>query len=276
MSDLTIFGGDFNEDHFETKSYENGFTFWLASELMELLGYDGWQSFQNPINKAMTTCTTLGIAVFDNFVQQPGTLHGKAINDVKLSRFACYLVVMNADSKKHPVAAAQAYFASLAGAVQTYLQEANNVERLIVRDEITDREKSLSGVAQMAGVERYDYFRNAGYRGMYNTNIKKLKVLRHIPDGKSLLDFMGKDELAANLFRMTQTELKIKQDNIYGQKQLEVTAERVGKQVRETMISISGIAPENLPVHADIHEVKKGLKQKNKEIKKIDKKKGGK
>lgn len=273
MSALELFTADFTGDHFENYSKENGFTYWQASELMALLGYESAASFQKAINKAMTTCVTLNIPVFENFIQIPIIQDGKSLVDFKLSRFACYLVVMNADSKKLPVAQAQAYFATLAGAVHNYIEEADKVERLVVRNEISDREKSLTGVANQAGVENYAFFNNAGYRGMYNKNINDLRLIRNIPAKRSPLDFMGKEELAANLFRLTQTELKIKQDNISGQKRLEVTAETVGRKVRKSMIDISGIAPENLPKQEDINTVKKELKSKSKTIKSIDKKK---
>lgn len=274
MSNLQLFGSNFSSDYFEDNCKENGFTFWYASNLMLQLGYENWQTFQKAINKAMTTCNTLSIPIMENFVQIQ-TIDENAKNgfDFKLSRFACYLVVMNADSKKPAVAQAQAYFATLAGAVQNYLEEAEKVERLNIRNEVSERESSLSGVAHKAGVTNYAFFQNAGYRGMYNKNITQLKISRNIPNGRTLLDFMGKEELAANLFRITQTELKIKQENISGQGKLEVAAESVGKKVRSTMIEISGVAPENFKPVDDIKQVKKELKSTSKQIKLIDKKK---
>lgn len=235
---------DFSSDSFESNCRENGFTHWYASDLMHFLGYETWTSFYKAINKAMTTCNTLNIPIMDNFAQIESTVDGLAGYDFKLSRFACYLVVMNADNKKPAVATAQAYFATLAGAVQNYISESEKVERINIRSEISEREESLSGVAYKAGVQNYGYFQNAGYRGMYNKNISDLKNIRSVPLNRSLLDFMGKEELAANLFRITQTELKIKQDNIQGQSNLEVAAESVGRKVRKTMIDISGVAPE--------------------------------
>lgn len=270
MSEINLFGPDFTGNHFENQSKENGFTFWMASDLMHLLGYESWTSFNKAINRAMTTCNTLSIPIMENFTQVEVITDGKSGFDYKLSRFACYLVVMNADNKKPSVAQAQAYFATLAGAVHNYLEEANKVERLVMRDEISDREGSLSGVVKQAGVENYAFFQNAGYRGMYNKNISQLKLIRNIPTNRSPLDFMGKEELAANLFRITQTELKIKQDNITGQKGLESAAESVGKKVRKTMMEISGVPPEMLPKSEDIKKVKTELKSKSKHIKSID------
>jgi DNA-damage-inducible protein D len=274
MSNLQLFGSDFSSENFEENCKENGFTFWTASNLMIQLGYENWQTFQKAINKAMTTCNTLSIPIMENFVQiQTIDESGKTGYDFKLSRFACYLIVMNADSKKTAVAQAQAYFATLAGAVQNYLEEADKVERLNIRNEVSERESSLSGVAHKAGVTNYAFFQNAGYRGMYNKNISQLKTSRNIPNRRTLLDFMGKEELAANLFRITQTELKIKQENISGQGKLEVAAENVGKKVRKTMIEISGVAPENFKTVDDIKQVKKELKSTSRQIKLIDKKK---
>lgn len=268
-----LFLPDFNRDRFENSSNENGFTYWYASDLMKQLGYETWHSFQKSINKSMTTCNTLSIPIIENFVHVERTIEGKKVLDFKLSRFGCYLVAMNSDTKKQSVALAQAYFATLAGAVNDYLEEASNVERINVREEITESERSLSGVAKMAGVTEYGLFQNAGYRGLYNKNISQLKVMRGVDVSRSLLDFMGKEELAANLFRITQTELKIKHDGIKGQGKLEATAHSVGKEVRETMIKISNVTPESLPVSEDIKKVKSRLKVTNKTIKKIDKKK---
>lgn len=270
---LSLFENDFSEDKFEEQSKENGFTYWFASSMMHFLGYESMASFQKAINKAMTTCNTINIPIIENFEQIQRIVDNKTILDFKLSRVACFLVVMNADSKKKQVAQAQVYFANLAGAVQDYLKESDNIERINIRSEISEREASLSGVAHKSGVQNYPFFQNAGYRGMYNKNISQLKTIRNIPNGKSLLDFMGKDELAANLFRITQTELKIKQDGIIGQNSLEYTAESVGRKVRSTMIEISGIAPENLTKSEDIAQIKKELKNKSKAIRSIDSKK---
>lgn len=273
MAALTLFGSQFQEDHFESKCKENGFTYWTGRELMIMLGYESWTAFSNAVNKAVQTLTTLNISVMDNICQTETIVDGKKCFDFKLSRFGCYLVVMNADNKKSAVAQAQAYFATLAGAVQNYIDESEKVERINVRSEVSEREKSLSGVVFQAGIQNYGFFQNAGYRGMYNRNMSQLRNIRGIDQSKSLLDFMGKEELAANLFRITQTELKIKSQGIRGQSPLEATAESVGKEVRNTMIRISGVKPEDLPAHDDIKQVKKQIKANVKELKKIDAKK---
>ena len=262
----------FDEGNFEEFSKENGFTFWWASDLMKLLGYETWNSFQKAINKAMTTCNTLNIPIVENFIQELKNPHD-TVYDFKLSRFACYLTVMNGDTKKPNVAKAQGYFASLAGVVHNYFIETEKVERLQIRSDISERERSLSGVVKSSGIIDYGYFQNAGYRGMYNKNITQLKRIRSIESNRSLLDFMGREELAANLFRLTQTELKIKNEEIKGQVKLEDAALKVGQKVRKTMLEISNTAPEDLPKHQDINEVKKDLKEKRNELKRLDSKK---
>lgn len=271
MESLEVFHFEKNKESFEYYANENGFTYWSGLKLMECLGYANWNTFNKVISKAMTTCNTLNIPLIGNFEQIQTIIDGKNTVDFKLSRFACYLVAMNGNVGMPQVAKAQAYFAALAGAVQDYQLEAVKVERLQIRSEVSEREKTLSGVVFSQGLDRngYGFFQNAGYRGMYNKNISELKAIRRIDSSRSLLDFMGKDELAANLFRITQTELKIKNENVRGQIMLESAAHEVGRKVRRTMIEISKVAPESLDKHEDIKEVKKGLKNASKILKKI-------
>lgn len=180
---------------------------------------------------------------------------------------------MNGDTKKREVAQAQAYFAAVAEAFRKYVEQSEEVERILIRDEISEHEKSLSGVAGKAGVTEYGLFQNAGYRGLYNMNLSALKARKGIPDGRSALDFMGKEELAANLFRVTQTEAKLRNERITGQKNAEDAAYSVGKEVRSTMQRISGNTPESLPIAEDIKKVKSAIKSSQKEFAKLDKKK---
>ncbi|HRI39327.1 MAG TPA: hypothetical protein PLO50_12275 [Nitrospira sp.] len=267
---LDLFHFEEGPRSFEDFAQANGETYWWASEFQTFLGYENWSSFNKVINRSMTACNTLNIPLMENFKQVERIIDGHLVHDFKLSRFACYLIAMNGDTKKEPVAKAQAYFATLAGAVENYMIAANNIERVVIRDEITDREKSLGRVAQMAQIVSYPLFQNAGYRGMYNMNLARLRTVRNIPAGRSPLDFMGKEELAANLFRITQTELKITGENIRGQQGLEFAAEAVGRKVRKTMQEISGITPDQLPSAQDIKQVHKNLKAKNKELRKAD------
>ncbi len=177
---------------------------------------------------------------------------------------------MNGDPKKPQVAQAQKYFVAWAEACRLYLEEAESVERVAIRGEISEHERSLAGTAKMAGVVEYALFQNAGYRGLYNMDLYQVRRRKGIPSGRSMLDFMGKTELAANLFRVTQTEEKIRNERIRGQQPLERAAETVGRKVRHAMVDISGKRPEDLPTAEDIKQVHKKLKSSHREIKKLD------
>ncbi|MFA5323139.1 MAG: BRO family protein [Smithella sp.] len=268
-----VFHFDEGKVSFDSLGHENSIKYWYANDFMKMLGYDGYSTFKNVLNRAIAACTTLNINVAENFIQVKREIDGRELLDFKLSRFACYLVAMNGDPKKENVAKAQLYFVCLAESFRNYIEESNNVERMLGREELSGREKSLSGVAQQHGVACYAFFQNAGYRGMYNKNLKELKAMKGLQDfGRSLLDFMGKEELAGNWFRITQTEAKIKKDGIYGQNPLEEVAEKVGAQVRKAMMDISGTRPEDLPLEEDLKTVKKSLKDTPRKFKKIDKK----
>jgi DNA-damage-inducible protein D len=263
------------ENEFERLGQANGNRFWYARDFMRLLGYDNFTSFKKAINKAIGTCTTLGIAVVDNFTQVQRTIGGITCEDFKLSRFSCYLVAMNGNTSNPEVASAQAYFAAAAEAVRQYIQNVDNVERVQIRDEMIDRERSLGGVVKSSGVsmEMYGLFHNAGYRGMYNMDYRKLRDFKGVDASRSLLDFMGKQELAANLFRITETEAKIRNEGVKGQVRLENAAHEVGKRVRNTMKETSGTYPEHLPIAEDIRDVRKGLKKASRIFEKLDGKK---
>jgi DNA-damage-inducible protein D len=267
-----VFHFDESKPDFNALANENGFTFWYATTMMNLLGYQSLDTFRKVIQRAISACTSLNIEILDNFVQEKRQVNGKNVSDYKLSRFACYLVAMNGDPKKLEVAKAQAYFAAIAEAFRRYVENADEVERILIRDEISDHEKSLSGIAKEAGVTKYGLFQNAGYLGMYNLHFNKLKKLKGVPENRSPLDFMGKEELAANLFRVTQTEAKMRNEEIKGQANAENAAFEVGKKVRKTMQEISGTTPENLPPSEDIRKVKSAIKSSQKDFAKIDKK----
>lgn len=256
---------------FEDYGHANGGVMWSARDFMEMLGYESFASFENAINRAIQACATLKIPIMDNFVQEEREIQGRTMRDYKLTRFACLLTAMNSDPRKPQVARAQAYFAAMAETVRLNFQNAENVERLIIRDDVYERENALSRAAKFAGVVNYAYFQNEGYRGLYNMSLRQLKTRKGVDANANLLDFMGKEELAANLFRITQTEAKIKADRIQGQRALENTAYNVGRKVRNTMLEISGVRPENLPISQDITDVKRELKKTQKEFIKIDK-----
>jgi len=268
---VPYFDGD--AEAFESRGFSNGERHWYARDFMAMLGYESMQSFEQAINRAIGTCTTLAIPVVENFEQIARDVDGERITDYKLSRFACYLVAMNGDVRKPQVAQAQTYFAKVAEAMREY-HCAEEVQRLNVRDEISGRERSLASTASRAGVVRYGIFQNAGYRGMYNVDINTLKRMKGLRDtSRSLLDFMGKRELAGNLFRLTETEARMKSENTQGQRPAENVAFQVGRKVRSMMIENTGTRPELLALSDDIQHVRKGLKQTAKELRLRDKKK---
>lgn len=272
-SDESPFHAEPEKCGFEKMCCQNGFRFWWASDLGELLGYSTMDSFFKAIQKAMSVLITLNIDLSDNIVQTVREKSGRSVKDYKLSRFACYLVAMNGDIKKQEVAQAQAYFAAFATAIEAYVEQTDGVERVQIRGEVSERERSLSGIAKAAGVTNYAFFQNAGYRGLYNMDLWKLKAVKSIPKDRSPLDFMGREELAANLFRITQTEGKIRNENLRGQSKLEVAAESVGRKVRNTIAEIGGTMPEKLLPSGDIDKVRKNLKKTHRGFKKIDGKK---
>jgi len=236
-----------NTPDFEDFRNENGLTYWWASDLMAMLGYSEISAFKKAIDRAMKACISLNIDCFDNFTR----VDREGIEDYKLSRFGCYLTAMNADSKKPEVAKAQIYFIEQTRKFEILVQKSDEFERLTIRDEIKEGNKSLMSVASRAGVTDFGRFANAGYMGLYNMQNWQ---------SKDLQDRMGRTELAANLFRITQTEERIKNHNIRGQVNLESTHQAVGKSVREIILKNTGKSPEELPMERKIQEVQKELK----------------
>ena len=256
---------------------ENGVEFWYARELMPILQYSNWQNFEKIIDKAKISCENSGISVFEHFIDV-NKLSKRAnnaeveIKDYELTRYACYLIAQNGDSRKKVIALAQTYFA-----VQTRKQEISEKEysmltedekRFYQRDLTRKGNYSLNQAAKKAGVKNYDKFHNSGYKGLHNgetaDDIAKRKGLRYRED---ILDNMGSEELAANLFRITQTESKLKKDNIFTEKEANKTHYNIGKNIREVIAKNGGTMPEDLPTP------KKSLKQLEKENKKTLKRK---
>ncbi len=224
---------------------ENGVEFWNARELMIILEYRQWRRFENVITKAKESCKNSDISVIEHFANI-GKLSKRAnnaeveINDYKLSRYACYLIAQNGDSRKKVIALAQTYFA-----VQTRRQEITEKEySMLTEDEkrfyqrnLTKKGNySLNQVAKKSGVKNFDKFHNAGYKGLYNgetaDDIAKRKGLRYRED---ILDNMGSTELITNLFRISQTEEKLKKDNVDTEKEACKTHNKIGKIVRNAI-----------------------------------------
>jgi DNA-damage-inducible protein D len=273
LSDQDIFQFDEGTTTFEDYRQDNGEPFWWASDLMKNLGYENPTSFRKAINRAMVACNSLNIPISEVFREERREIGGKELLDYRLTRFGCYLVSMNSDVRKPQVAAAQRYFITMAEAFRQYIQDSEQVERLFIREKLSEHEMALSDTVDQAGIENYAFFRNEGYRGLYNMSLKSLRVHKKMPIGhsKRLSDYMGKEELAANLFRITQTEAKIKNEQIHGQEKLEIAAYKVGRYVRNTMIEISGgKKPEDIPLTKPIAAVKQALRISSKKFKELD------
>lgn len=230
---------------FEDFKNENGLTYWWASDLMKMLGYLNMRSFQKVLDRATKAFVSLNIPHYDNILAEQRNFDGGLSQDFKLTRFACYMSVMNGNPKKVEVAEAQSYFAQQTRKFELYIQDNTEIDRLLIREELTEGNKSLVSVAKKAGVVNYANFQNAGYLGMYNMKSWQLEKRRGIKKGK-LMDNMGRTELAANLFRLTQTEERIKNKQVKGQVNLEQTHRQVGKEVREIIHKNVGKLPENL------------------------------
>jgi DNA-damage-inducible protein D len=271
--EVTPFDFDENGDvRFEILAKTNGTRYWSARDLMKVLGYEDWAAFKKVINKAVSACALLNIQVFDMFIQAEREINGRTVEDFNLSRSACCMVALNADSKKRNVAAAQMYFVALVEVLVGYaIEHAESMDRLAIREEISEREILLSKTAATAGVDKFGLFRSAGYRGMYDMPYQELRELRGVGStNRSVLDFMGKDELAGNLFRLTLTEGRLRKEGTSSQSAAEHVAEQVGRTVRRTMIEQTGIAPEQLPTAQDIRVVRKGLKKGTSEFAQLD------
>lgn len=256
--------------NFEDFKNQNGITFWWASELMLMLGYKDSKSFKKAIDRATKACISVGINHYDNIVPYNREYNGEIRPDFKLTRFACYMTVMNADPKIPEVAIAQVYFAEQTRKFELYVQGQNEMERIIIRDETKEGNKALMSAAKNAGVEDFAKFNNAGYLGMYNMMNYQLANKRGVEKEK-LFDYMGRTELAANLFRITQTEERIKSKNIHGQAELESTHYNVGREVRKIVEENTGKAPEALIMERQLPEIQKEIKSTCKKMEKIDK-----
>lgn len=230
------------------------------------------KAFSKAIDRATKACISLNIPHYTNIIATDREINGIKSQDFKLTRFACYLVVMNADPKKVEVAQAQAYFAEQTRKFEILVQTSDDFERPLYRDEIKEGHKALAIAAKAGGVQDYARFANAGYMGLYNMENWRLAKVRKV-DAKDLQNYMGRAELAANLFRITQTEERIKNHDVKGQANLEATHFKVGREVRTMVMQNSGKAPENLPMGRNLNEVQKGLKDGHRKMLKVDKQK---
>jgi len=242
----------------------SGAEFWSSREFAQVLGYSDYRNFEQVIQKARLACFNSGQKVEDHFVDvteliEIGKGGQRAVRTVFLSRYACYLIVQNADPAKDIVALGQTYFA-----IQTRRQEmaelsGEDERRLLLRQEMKLHNVKLAGVAKSAGVvTSFDYaiFQNHGYQGLYGgLTAQDIRERKRLGKGQDILDHMGSTELAANLFRATQTEEKLRRDRVAGKDAACRTHREVGERVRKTIHDLGGTMPENLPVAENIKKV---------------------
>ncbi len=268
----------YSETTFESIKHINeyGSEFWYARELSTVLEYVQWRNFETVIAKAKTACKASGNSVEDHFADvskmiELGKGATREVEDIQLSRYACYLIVQNGDSRKKVIAYGQTYFA-----VQTRKQEiqeqfaqlSEDRKRVAIRNELKEHNKDLVEAAKDAGVEtdiEYAVFQNHGYQGLYGgLTAKDIHQRKGLKKSHKILDFMGSTELAANLFRATQAEEKLRRENIKGKTEANKAHFEVGKIVRNTIQELGGTMPEDLPTPD------KSVKRIEKEIGKIN------
>lgn len=251
----------YSEQTFETIKHVNeyGEEYWLARELQPVLEYAQWRRFEEVIERARLACRNSGYDPEDHFADvgkmvELGSGAEREVRDVMLSRYACYLIVMNGDPRKEVIAVGQTYFA-----VKTRQQElidrydalTEDQKRLAIRNEMIAHNKSLAEAAQMAGVEtprEYAIFQNKGYQGLYGgLGAKEIHARKGLGRNQKILDHMGSTELAANLFRATQTDEKLRREKVQGKQAAYDTHYEVGRKVRQTIRELGGTMPEDLP-----------------------------
>ncbi len=250
----------------------NGVEFWTARELMPKLGYTRWEAFDGVISRATRAALNSGQTVENHFRQLTkmvdiGSGTKRAVKDWKLDRYACYLIAQNGDSSKIEISLAQTYFT-----VQTRRQEIfdklpDTEKRLFIRGEVSSENRKLFGTAKRAGVFHFGLFNDAGYKGLYGFSLADVERKKGIKKGE-LLDRAGSTELGANLFRITQTDEKLKKDKTKNEIEARRTHFMVGGKVRQTIKDIGGETPENLKPEKHIKEVKKEIKFLEKQARK--------
>ena len=251
---------NYTESLFESIRHVNkyGQEFWYARDLQIALEYTEWRNFCKVIEKAKEACRGSNNAVSDHFVDVNKIVNAGAtsndIGDIQLSRYACYLIVQNGDPRKKVIALGQTYFAVKTRQqelIENYENLSEDQKRIAIRQEMKEHNKMLVAAAKDAGVETtldYAIFQNYGYKGLYGgLGAKEIHNKKGLKKSQKILDYMGSTELAANLFRATQTEEKLRRDNIKGKQEANQTHYHVGKKVRETIKELGGTMPEDLP-----------------------------
>lgn len=251
------------------KTNEFGQEYWSARDLYKLLGYTEYNKFIPAINRAMEACNNSKQKISAHFAQVSDILTialyadrkiNREISDYNLSRYACYLITQNGDPKKVEIAKAQTYFA-----IQTRRQEIRESQiednkRIYLRNEVKEHNKNLFSTARKSGVVNFATFQDFGYMGLYGgLRQKDIHQKKKLKKSQSILDHMGSEELAANLFRATQADAKLKRENIFGQLNANQAHLAVGKKVRQTIRELGGAMPESLPTVDDIKNSTKRL-----------------
>lgn len=261
-----------SQNQFETikRIDDNGKEYWSSRELSSTLEYADYRKFLNVIDKAKVACENSKELIHNHFVHMDemvnlGSGAKRAVDTIYLSRYACYLIVQNSDPTKVVVAKGQTYFA-----IQTRRQEKidNLIEdnkRVFLREEMKKHNKSLSQAASMAGVANYAIFQNYGYKGLYGgLTTQDIHKKKNLKNSQQILDHMGSEELAANLFRATQADAKIRRENIKGETSANLAHYEVGQKVRNTINSLGGTMPENLPTPDGVGKAKTRIKKEDK------------
>ena len=259
---------------------DDGIEYWTSRELSRALEYTDYRNFLLVIDKAKEACKNSGHRVLDHFVEFNemvliGSTARREIESVKLSRYACYLIVQNADPSKEIIAAGQTYFATqtrlqeLRKSAEYHILDTEDARRVFLREEMRKHNVQLADAAKQAGViDPIDYaiFQNHGYQGLYGgLGQKEIHAKKGLKKSQKILDHMGSEELAANLFRATQAESKLRRERIKGKKAANKAHLDVGAKVRQTIKELGGTMPENLPTADSIVKAAKRIQNQNTE-----------
>ena len=252
------------------KINEHGQEYWSARDLYKIFGYTEYGKFLRAIERAKEACKNSGANTQDHFAEvremisiATGTVREteRESDNYNLSRYACYLIAQNGDPRKVEIAKAQTYFAIKTRQKEIEDNLIEDQKRVYLRSEMKEHNKNLASVAKQAGVNDYANFQDFGYIGLYGgMRQKDIKIKKKLKEKDLILDHMNSEELAANLFRATQTEAKLKRENIHGQENAKIAHRQVGEKVRNTIKSLGGTMPEDLPKVEHIKESKKRIK----------------
>ncbi len=248
--------------------------YWSARSLAPLLGYTSWQNFEVAIKRAKTACEQVGQVVADHFndaikMITIGKGGKREVKDYLLSRFACYLIAQNGDPRKREIAAAQAYFAVSTRQNELHQLYDEQQKRLQLRERVSENNRKLAEAAHEAGVlsRSFGEFQNAGYKGLYGgLDAEAIRTHKGLGEKEEILDRMGRAELAANDFRITQTEEKLRNERIVGQARAISTHHEIGRKVRQAIEEIGGTMPEDLPAEPSIRPLLNERRAKRKKL----------